>query len=177
MRRMKSTQLNWRGGDLEAMQLTEYCLQRTLAHAFPKSNMHWVIQKRVKKCILNNSAIQIFYMILIMIICRACYTLHQSLYSVWLFSAKKKQRDKWTSLGKSKKYKTKYIFNVDLPRCCRCVSQKPRAKFNHYYQIWRAFCQRSIIASANSELSQGCECSSVHSGHGQVQHLLLKPPR
>lgn len=45
MRRMKSTQLNWRGGDLEAMQLTEYCLQITLAHAFPKSNMHWVFQR------------------------------------------------------------------------------------------------------------------------------------
>ena len=36
MRRIKSTQWNWRGGDLEAMQLTEYCLQITTHTCFSK---------------------------------------------------------------------------------------------------------------------------------------------
>lgn len=45
--------------DLEAMQLTKYCLQITLAHAFPKSNMHcsglkkckYILAIQISKCL------------------------------------------------------------------------------------------------------------------------------
>lgn len=51
------------------------------------------------------------------------------------------------------------------------VSQKTTSKFTHYYY----FKERFVNVIAGVSLSQGCECSSDHSGHGQVQHFPQSP--
>lgn len=57
---------------------------------------------------------------------------------------------------------------MDLPRCCQCVSQKKHEQIQSLPTNSKSiFVNDQSILQAQSQSSQGCECSSDHSGHGQ----------
>lgn len=69
---------------------------------------------------------------------------------------------------------------MDLPQCCQCVTKNHKqisitatnSKSFFFFCSFFFLCKQINHFKRKLKSSQGCECSSDHSGHGQVQHLL-----